>query len=230
VGPVGAPVTVALVGDSHAAHWFPALADIAERQGWRLVSITKSACPWVDTPTRAGQLRRRYTECEAWRTQAMDEIDRVNPGLVILANSHHRTYVESAEWQAGAQRSLNRVRHNGALAVVLRDTAWPGFDVPKCLARAEHRGASLIEACRFSMQQSLRSMTAINVAERRAVDSVEGSAWLDMTGVVCPSDPCPVFEDGIVRFSDHSHLSARYAMQLARDIERELLRLVPGSR
>lgn len=230
VGPVNAPRSIVLVGDSHAAHWFPALEAMAIRQGWRLTSMTKSACPWVDTQTRAGQLRRRYTECETWLAAVLDEIERLSPDLVILANSHHRDYVAPAEWQAGAQRSLNRVRRSGAVAVVLRDSAWPGFDVPRCLARAEHRSASLEGACRFPAEQGLRSMAAVSQAEQQAVATVAGSAWLDLTAAVCPTEPCPVFEDGVVRFSDHSHLSARYALQLTATLEREVLRVAPSLR
>lgn len=230
MGPKDAAFTVVLVGDSHAAHWFPALEAVAQREQWRLVSMTKSACPWVDTPTRAGQLRRRYSECEAWRTQALDEIERIAPRMVILANGQHRDYVDPTDWQAGARRSLQRVRGTGATAVVLRDTAWPGFDVPRCLARAEHRGAALADACRFSAQQGLRSMAAIAQAEQQAVAAVHGSAWVDLTPAVCPAEPCTVFEGGVVRFSDHSHLSARFALQLADPLARELRGLAPPAR
>ena len=40
-------ITVALVGDSHAAQWFPALADVARRHHWRIVTFTKVACPFL---------------------------------------------------------------------------------------------------------------------------------------------------------------------------------------
>jgi len=37
--------SVVLFGDSHAAMWLPALDSIAARRGWKLYSMTKSACP-----------------------------------------------------------------------------------------------------------------------------------------------------------------------------------------
>ena len=37
--------TIVLYGDSHAAQWFPALEKIANENGFKLVSLTKSACP-----------------------------------------------------------------------------------------------------------------------------------------------------------------------------------------
>ena len=61
------PVTVALVGDSHAAQWFPALDVLARRHDWRLVVFTKISCRFVDLPIYSRDLKREYTECERWR-------------------------------------------------------------------------------------------------------------------------------------------------------------------
>ncbi|MET0419241.1 MAG: acyltransferase family protein, partial [Actinoplanes sp.] len=36
--------TMYLIGDSHAAHWFPAFDDLARNRGWKLVAMTKAAC------------------------------------------------------------------------------------------------------------------------------------------------------------------------------------------
>ena len=37
--------TVVLFGDSHAMQWFPALNGLAKEHDWRLVGLTKAACP-----------------------------------------------------------------------------------------------------------------------------------------------------------------------------------------
>ena len=42
--------TIILYGDSHAAQWFPALEKLAQEKGFRLISLTKSACPSVEAP------------------------------------------------------------------------------------------------------------------------------------------------------------------------------------
>ena len=44
-GDRGARTTVVLFGDSHAMQYFPALQRIAGRRHWRLVELTKAACP-----------------------------------------------------------------------------------------------------------------------------------------------------------------------------------------
>ena len=49
-GDKGSKKSIVLYGDSHAAQWFPALEELAIERGYKLVSLTKSACPSVDVP------------------------------------------------------------------------------------------------------------------------------------------------------------------------------------
>src|SRR5262249_24511391 len=43
-GPTDAKISIAVVGDSHAAHLIPALIDVANTHGWRLTTITGMNC------------------------------------------------------------------------------------------------------------------------------------------------------------------------------------------
>src|SRR4029078_8396374 len=47
-GDTSSPTPVVLIGDSHAAQWFPPLARLATVEHWQLVSLTKSACTPAD--------------------------------------------------------------------------------------------------------------------------------------------------------------------------------------
>ncbi|WP_449373484.1 SGNH hydrolase domain-containing protein [Arthrobacter psychrolactophilus] len=40
--------TIALVGDSHAAAWFPALEEIAQKNQWDVITYAKASCPVTD--------------------------------------------------------------------------------------------------------------------------------------------------------------------------------------
>src|SRR5262245_15034955 len=80
--------TVVLFGDSHAGHWFPALRRIVEQQGdWRLVVITKSACPIVDAQYFSRDLGRIYTECRQWLAGGLKRIHEMRPDLVLVSYS-----------------------------------------------------------------------------------------------------------------------------------------------
>ena len=59
--------TVALVGDSKAMQWLPALEEAAATRGWRVVTYGKSACAFSDAP--AAQAGAAYPECDAWNAR-----------------------------------------------------------------------------------------------------------------------------------------------------------------
>jgi hypothetical protein len=75
-----------LVGDSHAGQWFPAFERLAGERAWRLMDLTKSACPSADVAVWIGSLRREYRECDAWRASAIARVAAEQPALVVLSN------------------------------------------------------------------------------------------------------------------------------------------------
>ena len=80
--------TVVLFGDSHASTWFPALRSLAQDNGWRLVSLTKNACPVAAVRVYAEVLDRSYRECATWRSAAMARIAAEQPDLVVTTGAH----------------------------------------------------------------------------------------------------------------------------------------------
>lgn len=212
--PAGAR-TVVLFGDSHAAHWYPALDRWSRQQAYRLVSITKSGCPAARVAVENAVLRRPYGECDRWRADALRQIAVLQPVAVVLASSN-RYGVSPAAWETGTHATLDALSASGVRALVLlRDTPTPGFDVPVCLARAAHRGQDPAEVCSFDFGATRASGEAIAAAERRAVADVPASRAADLAASVCPRPRCAVEVDGQVRFSDASHLSATFSASLA---------------
>src|SRR5437762_6660087 len=41
------PPAIALIGDSHATHWRPAVSVLARAKGWRAASIARTSCPFT---------------------------------------------------------------------------------------------------------------------------------------------------------------------------------------
>src|SRR5690606_9408814 len=132
---------VVLVGDSHAAQWFPALHAIAEEQDWRLLNRTKSACTPVLLPVASDQHDGEYTECRDWKAAVYDELDRIEPDLVILSTSDaaeimgHLEETAVDEWREGWEATVDRVSAASGATVVLTDTprATDG-PAPDCLS------------------------------------------------------------------------------------------------
>lgn len=207
--------TVVLFGDSHAAHWYPAFDALAKLQGWRLVSMTKTACPAIDAPVQLDTHRRPYHECSEWRTAAMRHIADMKPDLVVLGNSSRYAKVTANEWELATRRTIDSIATSGAATALIRDTPWPGFGVPVCLARAEYQGANVEQSCMIDRAGGLKLGVAIFHAERRAVDASAGRAkMIDLTAEICPGDRCASLTGGVVHFSDNNHLTATFSRGL----------------
>ena len=104
--------TVALVGDSHASHWFPAVERIADANGWRLITFVKASCVFVDLPIFSPLLKREYTECEAWRPLVVERLIAEQPDLVIVSSDRWLPPVNTID--------ADPVRQGEALARLLR--------------------------------------------------------------------------------------------------------------
>lgn len=204
---------VVLLGDSHAAHWHPALDAIATEQGWRLVSFTKSACPWFDAPVEIEHLRRRFHECEAWRAEAMRRIRSLAPDVVVVA-SIGRYKLAAADLQEAMRRTIHEFQASAHAVVLLRDTPWPGFNVPVCLARAQHRGADPDAACRLDARKAIAPGLGTFEVERKVAEET-GATMVDLTDHLCGPLHCDVRTGEVVRYRDHNHLTATFARSLA---------------
>jgi len=93
-GDPASPTTVVLLGDSHAAQWFPALVALADKHRWRLVVRTKSGCPAPDVTIFNRSLKRAYAECDTWRTRVLDELATTKPALVVATGTRTDSLVD----------------------------------------------------------------------------------------------------------------------------------------
>jgi hypothetical protein len=209
--------TVALVGDSHAAHWFPAIEAIAEAHGWRLLTFTKASCVFVDLPIYSPILKREYTECEAWRPQVVQRLIEARPDLTIISSDRWLPTEIKADSNPTRQgeamaRLLNRIP--GAIAII-GDTPASRVDVPVCLSQhvadITRCATSRIEA--FGRQKLVREWAAARASNATVID---------LSDAICPADPCQaVVGHTIVQRDDH-HLTATFARSLAGRLEAAL--------
>jgi peptidoglycan/LPS O-acetylase OafA/YrhL len=213
----GSP-TVVLFGDSHAAQWFPTLERLAIARGWRLVSLTKSACSAADATVWNTALNRVYTECDAWRERALARIAAEDPDLVVMADSRGYTLAlpggpspaqdHESLWDAAVARTLARLMPIARAVVLMGDTPKASVDPPVCLSK--HRDDSL--ACATPAAVAIASA---HLAAERTVAVAAGAVFVDPSPWVCPSDPCPVVIDQYLVYRDQQHLTATFAAALA---------------
>ena len=206
-------VTVALVGDSHAAHWFPALNVIAKERGWRLVPLTKFSCVFVDLPIWSPNLNRRYTECETWRENVVDRLVKLQPDMVIIASNRWLPVIANRDNEperqgAGLARLIERIP--GSVAILV-DTPRSEYDVPACLAK--HRDA--IERCTTTRTAALGWR---HLRREKEAARLTGATLVDMSDIVCPTERCPPIIGKTLVYRDNHHLTATFVISIAADL------------
>ena len=212
---------VVLVGDSHAAQWYPALEPIARRAGWRLETFTKGACPIGDV--KGSGPRAEEESCAQWRAAVIGRILDSRPALVITANFAHVKWPGDrggrylvAEWGTAYRRALARLDSAAIPTIVLRNPPRPGFDVPACVARLAQFQRANPPLCAFDRQ--LPRILEVARQEERATAGLRHVTLVDLNDRICPGARCAPVLDGQLVYRDRHHLTVGYAASLADDL------------
>jgi hypothetical protein len=216
-GRQGGDTTAALIGDSHAAQWLPALERLADRRGWRLLAYTKSGCPMVDATVWNAPLKRAYRECDRWREHVLERLAREDVDIAIVASAdmyeiidadgHREPGERSDRWRAGLASSLAGIGRAAGRVVLLGDTPRLDYDPLECLARNADIGG-----CDASSSGPLdRDYAALEEAAAAAA----GAERISANGWICPDGSCPLVRGTLLVFRDPHHLTATFAAALA---------------
>jgi len=212
-GPSDASVSIALVGNSHAGHWFPALEQVATERGWRITTYLTSVCYPVDVPLSFPD-RASSTGCAAWTDWMEGQVATQGYDLVVASARTDQLLagVSDAEQDSVAQaayaRTIQAFTAAGARVLVLRDTPNMGASVPDCLATSPD-GAQGCAAPRA---------TALEVDPLALAAAAEGSgkvAVLDVTDLLCDQESCHAVIGGVIVYFDHGHMTATFSRSLA---------------
>ena len=220
-GVKGSAITIALVGDSHASHWFPAIEAIALERGWRLVTFVKVSCSFTTLAQRNLALKREYRECTAFNEATVARLNQIKPALTIIVNRRTFRPIEENITSALAGAALGEMvaRIPGA-TVILVDTPDPGRDVPACLSKHP----SDIRACLFTQDDA--DNREIGVAERVAAE-VSGAQLIDLTANICTEWPCSPISGSVLIYRDEDHMTETFSRSLAAPLGVEIAKLLP---
>jgi peptidoglycan/LPS O-acetylase OafA/YrhL len=223
--------TVYLFGDSHAAHWYPAMDAIAKKRGWKLMVRTKSACQAPLVRTYSVTFKRPYDECSQWRDGVIAEIKQTRPQLVVLASNGNNNggLLDSAAnridegteeernglWAAGWSATFRAIKGPKTKLVMIEDTPWPGRDTPDCLATYSDRASRCARPADESFAFPPRQALVSQQARALGVTVIETRPWF------C-TDVCPSVVGNIVTWRDNSHITPKYAAMLAPVLEARL--------
>jgi len=201
---------------------------LATEQGWRLVSLTKSACASADVEVWSNLFNRPYAECTAWRERAYERIERESADIVLVANSRNYDLVadgakassgdEEAIWNAGLTRSIERMQALRADVVLLGDTVRMREDPPVCLSS----NLDDIAACSTPREAAIGSA---RLAEDERIAAETGATFVDPTPWQCFTEPCPPVIGRFLVYRDTHHMTATFARALASPLYEQLPKL-----
>ena len=224
-GAKDATYTVALVGDSHAAQWFPALERLAKHEGWRIVTFVKVSCPFIDMRVRNVALKREYRECADFNDATIARLARLQPDLTLVAMSRIAIHPvrDGDDTIAAKGAAIGRMvaRIPGRTALIV-DTPWPGRDIPGCLSSHQDD----IDACAIKRGNAFTD----HLGSIEAVAAKTGGASvIDLTDRICVgAGSCPVVVNGMIVYRDMSHLTAVFSRSLAPALGAAIARLPAG--
>lgn len=205
-GVIGSEKKIVLYGDSHAAQWFPALEQIALDRGYELISLTKSACSSVDSP-RPDQGAFKNADCERWRDNSIQRIQKLQPEAVIMSSFQYFTppsgYSNRSQWwNDGQRRLLAAIKGSSNNLIYVSDTPRPLRDIPNCLAS--------------------RDSQSCDSTEKTPNLIINGFKKIDPTSWLC-DEYCPAIKDGYVVYRDGSHISVEASLALKSKLENALI-------
>ena len=213
-------LTVALVGDSHAEQWLPALSAIAEKRGLAITVYAKAHCAFADTDVFLLEEGRTYKECRIWSQRLLQELIETRPSIFITSQINGYQVTGSSNENESIQKMTSgfasmwrELADGGTRIFAIRDTPFMPFDVPDCLAR---RGATG-ERCSALRPAVLKPIDPLVQAAHTVNATV-----IDMNDEICAVDRCQAVVGNILVYQDSNHLTATYSRALSGELDRKI--------
>jgi peptidoglycan/LPS O-acetylase OafA/YrhL len=223
---------VAIVGDSHATHWFAAFDRLGREQNWKILTFTKASCPATnarrvlpDEPTDEAQ-----RSCHKWAAEVRHQIAADEEISYVFTSSYSTAY-DFAEDPSrplddpsteGFQQIWKTWVSDGKDVFVIRDIPpTQGKNVPDCLAMNAHDRLACATSA-YDIPDDPGAEAAVSMEDPRV-------HLIDLTTQFCDATTCyPVVGDLIV-YRDGSHLSGKFSEALAPYISAQVDQIVGTS-
>ena len=217
VPPAKAMSTIALIGDSHAAHWRAALEHVAQKVKWRGVSITRSGCPFTRAVARLDPVTRR-DRCTSWNKQVPHWL-AAHPSIkTVFVVAHYDAGIVappgSDEFQikmdgyAAAWKSLPK---SVKRVIVIRDTPKSTLDTLNCVRAAIAKRKRASNACALKREDAIDRDPATAAAARQGSGRIQ---TIDMTSFFCSDEKCFPVVGGALVYKDDQHITEVFGASL----------------
>jgi hypothetical protein len=214
--PADALASVAIVGDSHAWHWRPALAVAAAARRWSMLDFGIPHClfsaspPAFDPAFDALCVQRNHDLIE-WLTAHPEIQTLVVSGFVIQRVMAPRGPAEFAARVDGFVTEFAQLPPSITSLVVIRDVPRELRGTHDCVRRAMAARRPAGTACAIARRAVLRPDPAVTAARRLRG---RGAHVVDLTDFFCDRRVCFPVVGGVLVNRDGDHLTRRFAETL----------------
>lgn len=208
-GDLGATRTIALVGDSKALQWLPALDEYGQREGWRVVIWIRSACAL----SPALQIRDGEPDlfCQRWNDAVIERLTGADhPDVVMVSAVAGRALDDAGKPTRSALADgyvtyWNRLTDAGSRVIVITDNPHPGTKVYECVG--DH-ASDFMTSCSFEAKSGVGTPALLQAAQQTKTPVIDLRPWL------CPGQGSnrrcwPVIGEVLV-YRQGSHLTKTY--------------------
>ncbi|WBU37767.1 acyltransferase family protein [Homoserinibacter sp. YIM 151385] len=217
IGSTEPDAVLAVVGDSHAEMYLPALTGLLAERNWQIRSYTKRSCPAIDAGWTAPDdvtYKENSPACRDWRDEVLGLVAADEEIGAVAVASYTRRWGKTAD--AADRRALVDALADtwGGLAaagkgvVVLGDAPVTATGrVQRCIAEGDPADdCSLARAAALAADPALESVAGLQADRVLAFDPADG---------FCDAARCYVVAGGLVAYLDSHHLTEAYARTLA---------------
>lgn len=220
-GNANSDTKIALIGNSHAAVWFPAYREIAERNDWRLDSFFKNSCTF-NSASRSQPQDIWRTTCDEWNIKLSEYMADAGPYDYVLTSSIalNNSFIGTdgkISMQAGVDGYKDvwqPLIDDGATILAVRDYPRATKDVLDC---ARENPDAICERPRDDAVVEFD-----NEAIAVAASELDGAEVIDMNDWFCIDDVCPAVIGNVQVYRDVSHFTNTYGLTLTDALLREI--------
>jgi peptidoglycan/LPS O-acetylase OafA/YrhL len=205
--------TIALIGDSHAQQWLPALDAEGKVLHWKVVAWTKAACSVADLRLNNDSLHREFSECDSWRKITIGRVKKLNPDMVVISQSDNvpGTQFSNTKWADATATAATQLTSSGLKVVYVLDTPLPKGSGPDCVA--QHL-TNITKCIRDRNGDSIYAYPGRHEAMRSTLTQTHVTT-IDPANWLCTATKCPMIVHNVLVYRDASHMSASYSRFLA---------------
>ena len=204
LGDTASSKSIALIGDSHAMMWMPAILAMARQDGWVVRPLTKSSC----TPPDWFVASMRIPECSAWLSWALQQAERLRPTVLVITGEFGAVDADQAgPVSSGIASLVSRMKPYAKKVVIIGDHPQQSTEPVDCLLSA----SANMGRCSVALTES---WSEINSAIAAGATSA-GASFIDTTGWLCAAGYCPQVIGHDIVYRDATHLTETYVLQLA---------------